>query len=418
VEEKVGPRSSTSAKSESTTRPVPLTEITPTETSRRIMTGSREFDRVLGGGIVPASVVLLAGEPGIGKSTLMLQMAIALHAQQHPVLYISGEESLEQVATRARRLGGSQSTLPVLADTVLENILQHITSLKPKVVIVDSVQAVYSEEIQGAPGNVSQVREVASQLFRLAKEQGIAVFLVGHVTKEGYVAGPKLLEHLVDVVIYFEQTALQHRIIRAGKNRFGAANEIGVFEMTTAGLKEITDISGLFLNTASARQPGSAVGCVYEGSRSVLVEVQALVSRSNYGTPQRTVTGMDYRRLALLLAVLEKFAGVDFGIYDVFVKVAGGLRVDDPALDLATAAAIYSSRTGEVLASNAVWIGEVGLGGEIRPVPFIENRIKEAEKMGFERVILSTRNLEQHTAKKFSRLTLSPVKRIEELFKR
>ncbi len=418
VEEKLSTVRGASRERQDTTQPVALNEVATATRLQRLPTGIGELDRVLGGGIVPASVVLLAGEPGIGKSTLLLQMALALHRQEVPVMYVSGEEALEQIAARASRLGGATSALPVLADTLLENIVHHIEAQQPRVVIIDSVQAIFSEAVQGAPGNVSQVREVASQLFRLAKEKQLAVFLVGHVTKEGFVAGPKLLEHLVDVVIYFEQTAVQHRLIRAVKNRFGAAGEIGVFEMTASGLVEIQELSRLFLTGSHQQLPGSAIAAIYEGTRSVLVEVQALVSRSNYGTPQRTVSGMDYRRLALLLAVLEKFVQVDFGIYDVFVKVAGGLRVDDPALDLAAAAAIFSSRTGTVLPAERVWIGELGLSGEIRPVPYLESRLKEVAKMGFKEVVLPKQNVQQYQAEKKAELNWYPVERIEKLFQK
>ncbi len=417
VQEKIIRGNTGNGKVKNTVQPQPLKTIQGGVQLQRLVSGITELDRVLGGGIVPASVVLLAGEPGIGKSTLLLQMAMALQEKSISVLYVSGEEAPEQIAARAHRLGGGTSELTVLADTLLENILIQIESIKPQVVIVDSVQAIFSEAVQGAPGNVSQVREVASQLFRMAKEHHIALFLVGHVTKEGMVAGPKLLEHLVDVVIYFEQTALQHRIIRAVKNRFGAAGEIGVFEMTSTGLREIQELSRLFLQGSHSRMPGSAIACIYEGSRSMLVEVQALVSRSNYGTPQRTITGLDYRRLALLLAVLEKFVGVDFGIYDVFVKVAGGMRVDDPALDLAAAAAIYSSRQGILLGENTVWIGELGLGGEIRPVPFIENRLKEISKMGFGKVILPEKNVASLNTRPFSSLKLITAARVENVFR-
>ncbi|NOX38716.1 MAG: DNA repair protein RadA [Calditrichaeota bacterium] len=396
--------------------PVRLSQVELSTAPKRIHTGMAELDRVLGGGIFPASVVLLAGEPGIGKSTLMLQMLLQLASQKENVLYISGEESLEQIKSRASRIAPSADALLVLAETNLEDILYHLEKLKPVVVVVDSIQSIYSSQLSGSPGNVSQVRECAAQLFQSAKRQGFSLFLVGHVTKEGAIAGPKVLEHLVDAVIYFENTSQQYRIIRATKNRFGATNEIGVFEMRNQGLVEVGDISGLFLSPAHRPPVGSSLVCSYEGSRPLMVEVQALVSRSHYGTPQRTVSGLDYRRLALILAVLERYVGLDFGIYDVFVKIAGGFRIDDPALDLAVAAALYSSRLDQPLEKDRVYLGELGLGGEVRPVAYLESRLQEIQKMGFRQVVLSAHQSLDASLKRNLTLQMLPVERVIDVF--
>ncbi len=391
--------------------PLPLGEVKTEDSQKRLATGSKEFDRVLGGGIFPASVVLLAGEPGIGKSTLMLQMLLQLQHRGQKTLYVSGEESLQQIKNRAIRLRSSTDELLVLSETDVEAIEYHINDVKPDVVVVDSVQAIYNPELSGAPGNVGQVRECAARLFRIAKTAPFTLFIIGHVNKEGSVAGPKILEHLVDVVIYFEGNTLQHRIVRAIKNRFGAANELGVFEMHQQGLREIADLSALFLNPDQRPQTGSSIVCSYEGSRPLLVEVQALVNRSNYGTPQRTVSGFDHRRLSLILAILEKYCNLPFGIHDVFVKVAGGLKINDPGIDLGVAAALYSSRLEQKLDGDAVYIGELGLGGEVRPVSFAEQRMREAEKLGFKQIYLPPPNLPEKKGK----LLLSPVRALNEL---
>jgi DNA repair protein RadA/Sms len=295
-------------------------------------------------------------------------------------------------------------------------IEHYIAESKAAIVVVDSIQAVYNPDFSGAPGNIGQVRECAARLFRLAKENQFTLFLIGHVTKEGAVAGPKILEHLVDVVVYFEGTTQQHRMIRSVKNRFGASNELGVFEMHSDGLREVTNVSGLFVNPHQRPMAGSSIVCSYEGSRPLLVEVQALVNRSNYGTPQRTVSGFDYRRLSLILAIVEKYCRVEFGIHDVFVKVAGGLRINDPGIDLGVAAALYSSRQEQPLDNDAVYIGELGLGGEVRPVSFIEQRLQEIQKMGFKQVYLPRQEagLERGQPKKIS-LLLSPVREVSEL---
>lgn len=416
VEETLSPRKKATVAVAPGSTPLPLSQIPTGEKERRLPTGIAELDRVLGGGIFPASVVLLAGEPGIGKSTLMLQMLLELEARKQKTLYISAEESLQQIRHRADRLRvAAAGEVLVLAETELPAIEYHLEQVRPAVVVVDSVQAIYNPEFSGAPGNVGQVRECAARLFQMAKQQGFSLFLVGHVTKEGAVAGPKILEHLVDVVLYFDANTEQHRILRSMKNRFGAAQEIGVFEMSATGLKEVTDVSGLFLTPHQRPKVGSSIVCAYEGSRPLLVEVQALVSRSGYGTPQRTVSGFDYRRLALILAILEKYSRQDFGIYDVFVKIAGGLRVNDPAIDLGVAAALYSSRQNQPLDADAVYIGELGLGGEVRPVSFVEKRLQEAHKMGFKQAYLPVQNLPDPSERKKIKMLLSPVKEVGEL---
>lgn len=417
AEEVVTPRKKTEKSASPKTAPVSLADISLKEKADRTLSGIGELDRVMGGGIFPASVTLLAGEPGIGKSTLMLQMALRLRQNGAGVLYISGEESLQQIKNRAERLHTGTNQLLLLAETDVEEILFHLQQHQPRVVIIDSIQSIYYQGLAGAPGNVSQVRECAARLFQYAKENNCAMFLVGHVTKEGAVAGPKILEHLVDVVVYFEGNIQQHRIIRTLKNRFGAANEIGVFEMLSDGLKEVSDPSRIFLNQREGSTVGSSIACSYEGSRPFLVEIQALVSRSNYGTPQRTVSGFDYRRLSLILAVLEKHTRQNFGFYDVFVKIAGGLRIADPAIDLAVAAALYSSRQDQPLRNDVVYIGELGLGGEIRPVSFIDKRLLEAEKMGFKQVYVSSRNTQGVAVPKGITLNIAPVSYIYQLLR-
>ncbi len=351
----------------------------------RIITGIAELDRVLGGGIFQASVNLIAGDPGIGKSTLLLQLAGSLQKNGVSVLYVSAEESFWQIQERARRLNIDNSSLPVLMETELETILYHIDQKRPQVVVIDSIQAVFSQETAGTPGNVSQVRECSSRLFRTAKVGGWSLFLVGHITKEGSIAGPKILEHMVDVVIYFEGDSLyQYRTLRSLKNRFGPSNEIGLFIMEAKGLKEVENPSRLFVSENSSRTPGAAVVCSYEGSRPILAEIQALVTRSNYGNPQRTVTGFDQKRLSLLLAILEKYCGLNLSFFDVFVKIAGGLKIDDPGIDAGICAAIFSSFSEKSHGTNTVYIGEVGLNGDVRAVTHMERRVDEAIKLGYE----------------------------------
>ncbi len=359
----------------------------------RWRTGLGELDFVLGGGIVPGSVVLVGGEPGIGKSTLLLQCAGRLEASGVPTLYVSGEESPEQIRLRAGRLTEPVDAVHVLGETALEPILHHAAALGARVVIVDSIQTTYTTDLEGAPGNVGQVRECAARLMRFAKEAGPAVLLVGHVTKGGGIAGPRTLEHIVDTVLYFEgEATLDHRLLRAVKNRFGSADEVGVFRMTGAGLEPIADPAAAFLAGRSRGVSGSAVTAVMEGSRPVLVEVQALAARPGFGTPQRVATGLDHRRLAVLLAVLERRAGLPVGQHDVFVNVTGGVRLVDPATDLAVLAALMSSVEDRTIPADVLFLGEVGLGGEVRPVAAVERRLAEAERQGFRRVFLSARS--------------------------
>jgi DNA repair protein RadA/Sms len=360
----------------------------------RVPSGIDEFDRVLGGGLVPGSLVLIGGEPGIGKSTLLLQVAHLLGRTHGSVLYVSGEESEKQVKLRGERLGIRGGGLLLLAETSLERILEHVEATRPAALVVDSVQTVFSAKFPSAPGSISQVREVATQLLFLAKGRGITTFLIGHVTKDGSLAGPKSLEHIVDTVLYFEGEKRQHhRIVRAVKNRFGAVSELGVFEMTGAGLKPVANPSALFLAERQAGSPGSAVVCTIEGSRPMLVEVQALVSPTSFGTPRRMSLGIDPNRTNLLLAVLEKRVGLELLGDDVFVSVAGGLEVDEPAADLGVAAAIASSFRNRALPPHTVVFGEVGLGGEVRGAGQSALRVREAVQMGFTRCVLPARNV-------------------------
>src|SRR5438093_72238 len=363
--------------------------------SVRLTTGIDEFDRVLGGGIVPGSLVLLGGEPGIGKSTLLLQAAAIVARTIGPVLYSSGEESEHQIKSRGERLAVGAVPLYLLAETCLERILEEIARLKPALVIVDSVQTLFSMKFQSAPGSIGQVREAATQLLFAAKGQNIPTFLVGHVTKDGSLAGPKALEHVVDTVLYFEgERHHSHRVVRAVKNRFGAISELGVFEMTSTGLRPVPNPSKMFLAERPANAPGSAVLCSLEGSRPILVEVQALVSSSSYGMARRMASGIDQQRLSLLLAVLEKRAGLNLIGDDGFVNIAGGMTVDEPASDLGVLAAIASSVRNRVIPPTTAVFGEVGLAGEIRGISQAPLRVREAVQMGFRRCILPEANLE------------------------
>ncbi|HVL68885.1 MAG TPA: DNA repair protein RadA [Vicinamibacterales bacterium] len=355
----------------------------------RLTTGVGEFDRVLGGGVVPGSLVLLGGEPGIGKSTLLLQAAAHFAKTFGPVLYSSGEESEHQIKARGERLGIAAAPLYILAETCLERILEEIARLKPSFIIVDSIQTVFSLKFQSAPGSIGQVRESATQLLFAAKGQNIPTFLVGHVTKDGNLAGPKALEHIVDTVLYFEgERHHAHRVVRAVKNRFGAVSELGVFEMTGAGLRAVPNPSALFLAERPANAPGSAVLCCVEGSRPLLVEVQALVSTSSYGNARRMASGIDQNRLSLLLAVLEKRAGLNLTGEDVFVNIAGGMTVDEPAADLAVLAAVASSVRNRPVRQGTAVFGEVGLAGEVRGTTQAALRVREAAQMGFSRCVL------------------------------
>jgi len=364
------------------------------EQHARLTTGIDEFDRVLGGGVVPGSLVLLGGEPGIGKSTLLLQAAANI-ARGGPVLYASGEESEHQIKSRGERLNVGQAPLYLLAETCLERILEEIARIRPALVIVDSVQTIFSLKFQSAPGSIGQVREAATQLLFTAKGQNIPTFLVGHVTKDGSLAGPKALEHVVDTVLYFEgERHHSHRVVRAVKNRFGAVSELGVFEMTSTGLRPVPNPSKMFLAERPTNAPGSAVLCSIEGSRPILVEVQALVSSSTYGTARRMASGIDSQRLSLLLAVLEKRAGLNLIGDDVFVNIAGGMTVDEPASDLGVLAAISSSVRNRPIPATTAMFGEVGLAGEVRGIAQATLRIREAAQMGFRRCIMPEANIE------------------------
>jgi DNA repair protein RadA/Sms len=368
-----------------------LTEVTPDDV-RRHPTSVAEFDRVLGGGLVPGSVVLLGGDPGIGKSTLLLQTLVTM-GQQHKALYITGEESLQQVSLRAHRLGLEASEMSLLAETQVEKILATAQQEAPRVMVIDSIQTVYTDQLQSAPGSVAQVRESAAQLVRYAKQTQTALFLVGHVTKEGTLAGPRVLEHMVDTVLYFEgDSGSRYRMIRAFKNRFGAVNELGVFAMTDTGLREVSNPSAIFLSRHADPVPGSVVMVTLEGSRPLLVEVQALVDESHLSNPRRVTTGLDSNRLAMLLAVLHRHGGVVTYDQDVFANVVGGVRVTETGADLAVVLALMSSLRSRTLPQDLVVFGEVGLAGEIRPVPNGQERLMEAAKHGFKRALVPKAN--------------------------
>ncbi|MCX7929287.1 MAG: DNA repair protein RadA [Chlorobi bacterium] len=366
--------------------PVPLTSIAQT-TVERLRSGIEEFDRVMGGGIVPGSVTVIGGDPGVGKSTLMLQLC-ARFAQRNP-LYITGEESLEQIHYRAQRLGIEQEGILVLTEQAVEDIAATIASQAPGIVIIDSIQTMYGRQLESLSGSIGQVRYCAAQLVQVAKQTGIPIFLVGHVTKEGMLAGPKVLEHMVDVVIQFEgEGNYAYRILRAIKNRYGSTNEIGVFEMSKCGLAEVRNPSTLFLSDRATPAPGTAVTAVIEGSRALLVEIQALVMQSGYGMPQRVTTGFDYKRLQMLIAVLERRLGLDFIRCDVFVNIAGGFVLRDPGADIAVCAALVSALHNRTIAERVVAIGEVGLTGELRQVSSMDTRLNEAAKLGFSSAVV------------------------------
>ncbi len=357
----------------------------------RIKTGITEFDRVLGGGIMPGSVILLGGDPGIGKSTIAMQAAASI---KEKVLYVTGEESEKQIKLRSGRLKVKSDSFFVQAETELSNILGAIKEIAPSVVIIDSIQTTYRSELENSPGTITQIRECAAMLMEEAKKNHYSVIIIGHVTKEGMIAGPKILEHMVDTVLQFEgESNHSFRILRAQKNRFGSTNEIGVFEMREDGLREVTNPSELFLSEREKQTPGSVVTSSIEGSRPILLEVQALVTPSNFGYPQRVSNGFDQKRLSILLAVLEKRAGVRASVNNVFVNVAGGIRVIEPAVDLAVCVSIASSLADKVVDNQTIIIGEVGLGGEIRSVGHIEKRIQEAQKLGFKSAIIPAGNL-------------------------
>ena len=375
--------------------PTPITEIVPEERGR-LEIGIAEFDRVLGGGIVFGSLVLIGGEPGIGKSTLLLQMMHRLAARGRKVLYVSGEESLQQTKMRADRLGVDSPDLLVVSETSIEKILQDIQDVRPVAAVVDSIQTVYSSDLPSSPGSITQVREASSRLLYLAKHLSIPIFLVGHVTKEGFIAGPKVLEHMVDTVLYIEgEHGHSFRILRAVKNRFGSTNEIGVFEMKDSGLSEVRSPSEFFLAERVPSASGSVVVPSMEGTRTILVELQALVVPTHFGAPRRMAQGVDVNRVSLLVAVVEKRLGLHLFDQDIFLNVAGGMRVDEPAIDLGVIASIASSVRNRPIDSSVVVLGEVGLGGEVRGINRADVRVKESKKLGFRRCVLPRQNQEK-----------------------
>jgi len=414
VEEPVEKSSKTGAiKTAGKAAPVMLKDITGSE-DERVSSDISEFDRVLGGGIVKGSLVLIGGDPGIGKSTLLLQVTRNLTKSGHKVLYVSGEESLRQIKMRADRLGTDFDDMQVLCETNLDEIADVMRKSNPEAVVIDSVQTMYREEVSSAPGSVSQVREATSLLMQLAKTMEITIFIVGHVTKEGAVAGPRVLEHMVDTVLYFEgDRHASYRILRGVKNRFGSTNEIGVFEMRSEGLAEVKNPSEFMLSGREANASGSVITCSVEGTRPVMVEIQALVCQSNFGIPRRQTTGMDFNRVNLLMAVIEKRGGLQIGSQDAYVNIAGGIKVNEPSLDLATVMAIVSSFRNKSIDPKTVIFGEVGLSGEVRAVSQAEQRIMEAKKLGFETVMMPASNISPQT-KAIKGIELVPVSNIRE----
>ena len=379
------------SKNEKLVKSISINEIV-TKEEQRLITRDSELNRVLGGGIVPGSIILVAGEPGIGKSTLFLQNGLLL--ENVVTLYISGEESEQQIKMRAERLNLTNENLYLLTETSTQVIFQEIKKLRPQVLIIDSIQTLQSPYIDSSPGSVSQIRECAAEFQRFAKESGIPVFLIGHITKDGSIAGPKILEHMVDTVLQFEgDRHYAYRLLRTLKNRFGSTSELGIYEMSDHGMRAVTNPSEILITQKEEQLPGVSIAATIEGLRPLLIEVQALVTQSVYGTPQRTVSGFDLRRLQLLLAVLEKRGGFHFGVKDVFLNIAGGLKVEDPSSDLAVLSALLSSYEDLPLPSRICFAGEVGLSGEIRAVNRIEQRIAEAEKLGFEKIVVSKYNL-------------------------
>ncbi len=395
-------------------RPVSIKEV-GTRTEDRIDTKSTELNRVLGGGLVKGSLVLLGGEPGIGKSTLLLQVAMKMTGTK--ILYVSGEESYKQIKMRADRLGFLNGQCYLLNETLTTAIFKQMETLKPDLLIVDSIQTLYTDLLDASPGSVSQIRETAAELQRFAKSAEVPVFLIGHITKEGSLAGPKVLEHMVDTVLHFEgDRHYGFRILRSVKNRFGSTSELGIFEMHSGGLREVLNPSEILLSQRTDSTSGVAIAAMVEGQRPMLIETQALVTRAAYGTPQRSTTGFDLRRMNMLLAVLEKRSGITMGNKDVFLNIAGGIRVDDPAIDLAVVSAIISSAEEMPVSKGTCFSAEVGLSGEIRAVTRIESRISEAEKLGFERIIVSKYNLKGLQTRNFS-IEIVAVENIGRLLK-
>jgi DNA repair protein RadA/Sms len=394
-------------------KPKIIHEISYSE-EHRIITSDEELNRVLGGGIVPGSIVLIGGEPGIGKSTLMLQ--IALNLVKYKVLYVSGEESEQQTKMRAERLGIKGNNCFILTETSTQNIFKQIEILQPEILIVDSIQTLHSSFIESGAGSISQVRECTAELLKYAKETGTPVFLIGHITKEGTLAGPKVLEHMVDTVLQFEgDRHMVYRILRTTKNRFGSTSELGIYEMSGVGLREVSNPSEILISQREEELSGITIGATLEGNRPLLIEIQSLVSPANYGTPQRSSTGFDAKRLNMLLAVLEKRGGFRLGTQDVFLNIAGGLRVEDPAIDLAVCASIASSYNDKFIPNYICFAGEVGLGGEIRAVTRIESRISEAEKLGFKEIFISKYNKKGLDLSKF-KIKIHAAAKMEDIF--
>lgn len=394
-------------------RPKPIADINYEE-QPRILTTDGELNRVLGGGIVPGSLVLIGGEPGIGKSTLMLQIALALRGLR--VLYVSGEESEQQIKMRAERLDPATSDCLILTETSTQSIFRQVEQVQPQILIIDSIQTMQSSLIESGAGSVSQVRECAAELMKFAKESGTPVFMIGHITKDGSLAGPKVLEHMVDTVLTFEgDRHTTYRLLRTNKNRFGSTSELGIYEMLGTGLRQVTNPSEILISQRDDALSGIAIGSMLEGNRPLLIEIQGLVSIANYGTPQRSSTGFDAKRLQMLLAVLEKRGGFRLGQQDVFLNVAGGLKVEDPAIDLAVCAAIVSSYEDVPIPPSAAFAAEVGLGGEVRAVSRIDSRIAEAEKLGFKQIFVSKYNLKGLDIKNFG-ISIRPVSRLDEVF--
>ncbi len=380
----------TTAKKSTKSKPESLESI-EVSSEQRIPTNDKELDRVLGGGLVGGSLILIGGEPGIGKSTLMLQIALQLPSVK--TLYVSGEESKQQIKMRAQRIGKQSPSLFILTETNLNLIFDQIKQLSPSILIIDSIQTIFTDKVEAATGSVSQVRQCAGELMKFAKQTNTPVFLIGHITKEGSLAGPKILEHMVDTVIQFEgDRHLSYRILRTTKNRFGSTSELGIYEMQNNGLRQVSNPSEILISQREDGLSGISIGASLEGNRPLLIEIQSLVTPAAYGTPQRSSTGFDSKRLNMLLAVLEKRGGHRLGMHDVFLNIAGGLRIDDPAIDLAVAVAIVSSLEEVPIPKKSCFAGEVGLGGEIRAVNRIENRIMEAEKLGFEQIYISEYN--------------------------
>lgn len=405
---------SPSGRKVSKSKPQPVSKIETSE-EPRIKLPSGELNRVLGGGLVTGSLVLIGGEPGIGKSTLVLQNILSIKSRR--ILYVSGEESAQQLKMRADRIGRLSDNVYIVCETSLQNIQEHIEEVQPGIVVIDSIQTIASDEIESVAGSVSQVRECAAQLLKYAKETSVPVLLIGHITKEGNIAGPKVLEHIVDAVLQFEgDRQHMYRILRSIKNRFGSTSELGIYEMCQRGLREVTNPSEILLTQADNDLSGIAIGVTMEGIRAFLIEVQALVSTAAYGTPQRSVTGFDSKRMNMLLAVLEKRVGFKLAAKDVFLNIAGGLTVNDPALDLAVICAILSSNVDMAIPHRFCMAGEVGLSGEIRPITRIEQRIREAEKLGMETIIIPRHNLKGVDTSKMA-IKIIEVAKVEEAFR-